>query len=91
MSPSISAAELRLRSERFALDREAHLLASVNDLICAIHGIANINGAPGLVLELVEGTTLKEKLESIKDPLVADVEARRRARTLRLRVSARKR
>ncbi len=47
-------------------DREAHLLASLNHPnICAIHGIADINGAPGLVLELVEGPTLKEKLESV--------------------------
>ena len=37
-------------------DREAHLLASLSHPnICAIHGIADINGTPGLVLELVEG------------------------------------
>ena len=53
--------------ERLArFDREAHLLASLNHPnICAIYGIADINGTPGLVLELVEGATLKEKLESV--------------------------
>ena len=45
-------------------DREAHLLAALNHPnVCAIHGLADINGAPGLVLELVEGTTLKDKLD----------------------------
>jgi serine/threonine-protein kinase len=61
---------LALDPERLArFDREARLLAALNHPnVCAIHGIANINGAPGLVLELVEGTTLKEKLENVKDP-----------------------
>jgi serine/threonine-protein kinase len=56
-----------LDPERLArFDREAHLLASLNHPnICAIHGLANINGAPGLVLELVEGTTLKDRLEGV--------------------------
>ena len=46
-------------------DREARLLASLSHPnICAIHGIADINGTPGLVLELVEGHTLAERIGS---------------------------
>ena len=42
------------RLSRF--DREARVLASLSHPnICAIHGIADINGTPGLVLELVDG------------------------------------
>ena len=42
-------------------DREARVLASLSHPnICAIHGIADINGTPGLVLELVDGRTLAE-------------------------------
>jgi Tol biopolymer transport system component/tRNA A-37 threonylcarbamoyl transferase component Bud32 len=53
------------QERRARFDREAHLLASLNHPnICAIYGIADINDMPGLVLELVEGATLKEKLES---------------------------
>jgi serine/threonine protein kinase len=51
------------RLSRF--DREARLLASLSHPnICAIHGIASINGTPGLVLELVEGQTLAERIAS---------------------------
>ena len=51
---------------RARFDREAHVLASLSHPnICAIYGIVNINETPGLVLELVEGTTLKERLESV--------------------------
>ena len=47
------------RLSRF--DREARVLASLSHPnICAIHGIADINGTPGLVLELVDGRTLAE-------------------------------
>ena len=47
------------------LEREARLLASLSHPnICAIHGIADINGTPGLVLELVEGRTLAERIAS---------------------------
>ena len=46
-------------------DREARLLASLSHPnICAIHGITDINGTPGLVLELVEGRTLAERIAS---------------------------
>ena len=50
--------------ERLArFDREARVLASLNHPnICAIHGITDISGTPGLVLELVEGPTLRERL-----------------------------
>jgi Tol biopolymer transport system component len=50
--------------ERLArFEREAQLLASLNHPnICAIHGIADIDGTPGLVLELVEGATLAERI-----------------------------
>ena len=54
------------QERRARFDREAHLLASLNHPnICAIYGIVNINETPGLVLELIEGTTLKEKLENV--------------------------
>ena len=45
-------------------DREARVLASLNHPnICAIHGITDVSGTPGLVLELVEGPTLGERLD----------------------------
>jgi Tol biopolymer transport system component len=45
-------------------DREAHLLASLNHPgIAAIHGIEEADGKPFLVLELVEGEDLKQRLE----------------------------
>ena len=49
--------------ERLArFDREARVLASLNHPnICAIHGITDINGTPGLVLELVEGADAPER------------------------------
>ncbi len=49
--------------------------------ICAIHGIADINGTPGLVLELVDGRTLAE--------LIAAAATRRR-RTSRHRLTKRR-
>jgi serine/threonine protein kinase/Tol biopolymer transport system component len=51
--------------ERLArFDREARVLAALNHPnICAIYGITDISGTPGLVLELVEGPTLRERLE----------------------------
>ena len=73
-------------------DREAHLLASLNHPnICAIHGIADINGAPGLVLELVEGTTLKEKLESVGASARRTRRGKTTSATRSLRVSASRR
>jgi serine/threonine-protein kinase len=52
--------------ERLArFDREAHVLASLNHPnICAIYGLTDIDGTPGLVLELVEGPTLAERIAS---------------------------
>jgi serine/threonine protein kinase len=44
-------------------EREAHLLASLNHPgIAAIHGIEEADGQPFLVLELVEGEDLKQRL-----------------------------
>jgi eukaryotic-like serine/threonine-protein kinase len=44
-------------------EREARLLAALNHPhIAAIHGVEEIDGAPALVLELVEGLTLAERL-----------------------------
>ena len=49
------------RLARFA--REAHLLASLNHPnISAIYGLEEPNGAPALVLELVDGPTLAERI-----------------------------
>src|SRR5271169_1373496 len=46
-------------------DREAHLLASLNHPnIAAIYGLEHIDGIRFLVLELVEGPTLSERLKS---------------------------
>jgi hypothetical protein len=45
------------------LQREAQLLAALNHPgIAHIHGLEDSNGAPALVLELVEGPTLAERL-----------------------------
>jgi Tol biopolymer transport system component len=51
--------------------REAQILAALNHpLIAAIYGIDDSSGAPVLVLELVDGPTLAERLE--KGPLPLD-------------------
>ncbi len=52
-------------SERLArFQREAHLLASLNHPhIAAIHGLEESDGNPFLVLELVEGEDLAERLK----------------------------
>jgi len=51
--------------------REAHLLAALNHPnIAAIHGLEEADGKPFLVLELVEGQDLKERLE--KGPIPVD-------------------
>ncbi len=52
-------------SERLArFQREAHLLASLNHPnIAAIHGLEEADGKPFLVLELVEGEDLQQRLE----------------------------
>src|SRR5262249_19525165 len=49
------------RVSRF--EREAHLLAALNHPnIAAIHGIDEYDGVPALILELVEGETLAERI-----------------------------
>ena len=51
------------RIERF--EREARLLASLNHPnIATIHGVEHARGIHALVLELVEGETLAERLRS---------------------------
>src|SRR5215472_4837807 len=64
---------LKILPPRFATDpsrlarfeREAHLLASLNHAnIAAIYGLEHANGIRFLVLELVEGATLSERLKS---------------------------
>ena len=48
---------------RLRFDREARLLASLNHPnIGAIYGLTGADGVPGLVLELVDGQTLAERL-----------------------------
>jgi len=48
---------------RARFEREAHLLAALNHPhIAAIHGIEESGGITALVLELVEGTTLEERI-----------------------------
>ena len=62
---------LKVRSEAFAPDsdrlarfkREAHVLASLNHPnIAAIYGLEESTGVPALVLELVEGPTLANRI-----------------------------
>ncbi len=57
--------EVSSDSERLArFQREAHLLASLNHPnIAAIYGLEEADGKPFLVLELVEGEDLKQRLE----------------------------
>src|ERR1700686_4056762 len=52
--------------ERLArFEREARVLASLNHLhIGAIYGVEDADGVRGLVLELVEGQTLAERLQA---------------------------
>jgi eukaryotic-like serine/threonine-protein kinase len=57
---AFTADERRLAS----FEREARVVASLNHPhIAAIHGVEESNGTRGLVLELVEGETLADKLE----------------------------
>ncbi len=62
-------------SDRLArFEREAKILAALNHPhIGAIYGLERVDGAPALVLELVEGPTLAERLSqgalSVKDAL----------------------
>ena len=63
---------LKVLPERFAsdperlarFDREARLLASVNHPnIATIHGVAHAESGPALVLELIDGQTLQDRLD----------------------------
>ena len=55
---------------RARLDKEARLLAALNHPhVAAIYGIAEADGVRGLVLELVEGATLAERLSRGPLPL----------------------
>ena len=60
LPPDVAGDEERLARFR----REAHLLASLNHPnIGAIHGLEEAKGKPFLVLELVEGEDLKQRLD----------------------------
>jgi serine/threonine protein kinase len=70
---------LKILPQTFASDpdrvarfrREAQLLASLNHAhIAAIHGLEEVDGVPVLVLELVEGATLADRL--VHGPIPAD-------------------
>src|SRR6185437_10471885 len=51
-------------------EREAQLLASLNHpQIAAIHGVEDSSGMPALVMELVDGPTLAERLAAGPIPL----------------------
>ena len=55
---------------RARLDKEARLLAALNHPhVAAIHGVVEADGVRGLVLELVEGATLAERLTEGPLPL----------------------
>ena len=61
-------AEDRERMARF--EREAHLLASLNHPnIAAIYGLQESNGVRALVMELVEGRTLADRIAAGRIPL----------------------
>ena len=64
-------AEVAQDPERLArFEREAHLLASLNHPhIAAIHGLEEADGKPFLILELVEGEDLAERLKRGAIPL----------------------
>ncbi len=67
LSPELGKDEERLA--RF--EREARLLASVNHpAIATLHGFENDDGTPYLVMELVEGETLAERIAG--GPMSAD-------------------
>jgi serine/threonine-protein kinase len=69
---------LKILPAPFALDpdrlarfkREAQVLASLNHPnIAAIHGVEEVDGVQGLILELVDGATLAERIERGPIPL----------------------
>ena len=60
---------------RARFDREARVLASLNHPhIGAIYGVEEASGAPALVLELVEGPTLEDRLTKGALPVKIAVE-----------------
>ena len=62
---------------RARLDKEARLLAALNHPhVAAIYGIAEADGVRGLVLELVEGSTLAERLTEGPLPLTGSAQRR---------------
>jgi Tol biopolymer transport system component len=69
-------AEVAQDAERLGrFRREAQLLAALNHTnIASIHGLEEADGQPFLVLELVEGEDLKERLERGAIPLTEAVE-----------------
>ncbi len=67
-------------------EREARLLASLNHPnIGAIYGLEDVDGIPALVLELVEGDTLAERLARARQvrPRFAETTAPARVRPAR--------
>jgi len=76
----ILPAEVRGDPERLArFRREAQLLAALNHPnIAAIHGLEEADGNPFLVLELVEGEDLKQRLDRGAIPLDEALEIARR-------------
>ncbi len=66
-------------SERLArFQREAHLLASLNHPnIAAIYGLEEAEGKPFLVLELVEGEELQQRIERGAIPVDEAIEIAR--------------
>ena len=71
MALKVLPAEFADDRERLArFEREARILASVNHPnIAAIHGLAASASGPALVLELVEGPTLQDRLAAGPLPL----------------------
>ena len=68
-------------SDRLArFQREAHVLAALNHPnIAAIYGFEESDGVQALVLELVDGPTLADRLARIPAPRRSDREANRRS------------
>ena len=61
----------RVDPERLArLQREAEVLASLNHANGAVHGLEKSGGVSAIIMELVEGPTLEERMA--RDPVPAD-------------------